>query len=150
MPSYGGYENTSVVLGDAEELRGKLEKFRAQYAKHKALTKTFWQRAYEIMEANHWNSAIFRERTQLNEKTYRRAKSNYHSIPDIRTVIAICAGLDLDIFLTNELLGLAGHTLNNSLEHQAYGFVITGFHGKTIHERNEFLWALNIMPLGSK
>ena len=74
--------------------------FEAQYAAHKALTKTFWQRVFEIMEMKHWNSTIFRERTQLNEKTYRRAKSNFDSIPDIRTVIAICAGLDLDMLTT--------------------------------------------------
>ena len=150
MNEYNGSINTAIILGNVEELRQKLIEFEAQYASHKAVTKTFWQRAFEIMEAKHWNSAIFCMKTQLNDKIYSRAKTNHNSLPDIRTVIAICAGLDLNISLTNELLALAAHTLSNTIEHQAYAYIITRFYGKTIHERNNFLSALNIKPLGSK
>ena len=150
MKEHNGPVNTAVILGNAEELWQKLEKFRVQYAEEKTLTKTFWQRAYEIMEARHWNSAIFCEKTQLNDKIYSRAKNNHDSLPDIRTVIAICAGLDLSISLTHELLALASHTLSYSFEHQAYCFAITEYRGRTIHKRNEFLEALGLQPLGSK
>jgi len=149
FPHYDSDRNVSVV-DTAEDLRKKREEFEAQYEIHKAITKTFWQRAYEIMEAKHWNSSIFADKTLLNEIAYSRAKNNYDSIPDIRTVMAICAGLDLDIALTNELLSLAGHTLSNSREHQAYGFIITGYKGKSINERNEFLQTLELPPLGTK
>ncbi|MDR1538127.1 MAG: hypothetical protein LBU32_09065 [Clostridiales bacterium] len=149
LPRYDADRNISVV-GNAEELQKKREEFEAQYTQHKALTKTFWQRAYEIMEMKHWNSSVFCERTQLNEITYSRAKNNNESLPDVRTVIAMCAGLDLDMPLTTELLSLAGHTLSNSREHQALGFVITGFKGKGIYERNAFLESLDLQPLGSK
>jgi hypothetical protein len=149
LPRYDADRNVSV-LSNAEELQQKRSEFEAQYAQHKALTKTFWQRAYEIMEAKHWNNAIFCERTLLNEITYSRAKNNYDSLPDIRTVIAICAGLDLDMPMTLELLALAGHTLSNTREHQAFGFLITGYKGKGIYDRNQFLESLDLQPLGSK
>ena len=143
-------EDSTAILDSMDALRQKRNKFETQYAEHKAFTKTFWQRAFEIMETMHWNSAIFCKKTQLNEKVYSRTKNNHDSIPDTRTVIAICVGLDLDIFLTNKLLALAGHTLSNSIEHQAYGFIITEYKGRTIYERNDFLVALGLRPLGSK
>jgi hypothetical protein len=140
----------AVAASGVVDLQKKHAKFEAQYAGHIALTKTFWQRAFEIMEAKHWNSAVFCEKTLLDEKIYSRAKTNHNSNPDTRTIIAICVGLDLDISLTAELLFLAGHALCNSLEHQAYIFIITEYQGQTIHERNAFLKTFNLEPLGSK
>lgn len=149
LPHYDADRNIPVI-DTAQELARKVAEFESQYTTHKIFTKTFWQRAQEIMAAKHWNSSVFSERTLLNEMTFSRVKNNFDSLPDVRTVMAICAGLDLDIGLTNELLSLAGHTLSNSREHQAYRFIITGYSGRSIHERNEFLESVDIAPLGSK
>ena len=102
------------------------------------------------MEMKKWNTTIFCNATGLNEMVYSRAKNNDKSRPDVRTVISICAGLDLDIGMTNQLLGLAGHTLSNSREDQAYSFVITGYKGRSLNDRNEFLRSINVPELGSK
>ena len=149
LPQYDSDKNTAVVLR-AEELSKLREDFEARYADHKEMTQTFWERAYSIMQKKKWNTAIFCEKTQLNEMTYSRAKNNFNSNPDVRTVISICAGLDLDLPLTTELLGLAGHTLSNTREHQAYGYVISVMKGRTIHERNQFLESVQVPLLGSK
>ena len=143
-------EDSTAILDSMDALRQKRNKFETQYAEHKAFTKTFWQRAFEIMETMHWNSAVFCELTLLNEMTYSRAKTDSDTIPDVRTVMAICAGLDLDISLTIDMLALAGHVFTNSREDQAYVFIITSYKGTTIHERNEFLISLDLQPLGSK
>ena len=148
-PRYDDGKRTTAICDD-EELQRSCEEFEAQYAVHKSLTKTFWQRAYEVMEAMHWNSTIFCNRTLLSEKTYSRLKNNTGADIDIRTVMAICVGLDLDISMTNKLLAYAGYVLNSSREHQAYIFIITRYRGKSIHERNKFLETLRLQPLGSR
>jgi hypothetical protein len=149
LPSYDVDRNVSIV-GNAEELQRKRAEFEAQYETHSELTPSFWKRAYEIMQVKKWNTSIFCEKTQLNEMVYSRAKNNNESLPDIRTCMAICAGLDLDMGMTTQLLALAGHTLSSTREHQAYGFIITAFKGKDINERNDFLESMNITALGSK
>jgi hypothetical protein len=148
LPSYEPDRNVSVI-GNAEELRRKQEQFESDYETHRALTPTFWERAHEIMEAKHWNTTIFCEKTGLEAIVYSRIKNNPDSNPKIRTVISICAGLDLDINMTDELLGLAGHRLSISREDQALAFAITGFRGKPIEERSAFLESLDFAPLGS-
>ena len=149
LPHYDASRNASIVA-HASDLQAKRAEFESQYAQHKLFTKTFWQAAFELMEMKKWNTTIFCDATGLNEMVYSRAKNNDKSRPDVRTVISICAGLDLDIGMTNQLLGLAGHTLSNSREDQAYCFVITGYRGRSLNDRNEFLRSVNVPELGSK
>ena len=149
LPYYDASRNASVVA-HASDLQAKRAEFEAQFEESRLLNKSFWQVAYELMEKKKWNTAIFCQATGLNEMVYSRAKNNEDSLPDVRTVISICAGLDLDIIMTNQLLALAGHTLTNSHEHRAYSFAITGYQGRSIHDRNEFLRSVNVPELGSK
>lgn len=149
LPQYDASKNASVVA-HAAELQAKRAEFEKQYAEHQEYTSTFWEKAYELMNKKGWDVPTFCMETGLNEIVYSRAKNNHNSLPDVRTVISICAGLDLDISMTTELLRLAGHTLTNSREHQAYSFIITGYKGKSIYERNEFLAEINVPLLGSK
>ena len=149
LPQYDASRNASVVA-HAAELQAKRAEFEKQYAEHQEYTSTFWEKAYELMNKKGWDVPTFCMETGLNEIVYSRAKNNHNSLPDVRTVISICAGLDLDISMTTELLRLAGHTLTNSREHQAYSFIITGYKGKSIYERNEFLAEINVPLLGSK
>ena len=149
LPTFEPDRNISVVK-HAEELRQKKAEFEAQYADHAAVTETFWQAAYSIMQKKKWNTSIFCEKTGLNEMTYSRAKNNADSLPDFMTVISICAGLDLDIGVTSNLLGLAGHTFSSSRDHQAYSFVINNYRGRSLADKNEFLDSINVTRLGSK
>ena len=57
FPRFDSDRNISVVI-NAEELRQKHEEFEAQYATYRTLTKTFWQRAYEIMVVSRVLSAL--------------------------------------------------------------------------------------------
>jgi hypothetical protein len=149
-------QDTSNTENDAiaalsEELRKKRKEFDAKFSLQKSLSKTCWQRIYEILQAKHIYVSAFTERTHLHENYYYHAKNNHASMPDVRTIIAICGGFDLDIGLTNELLALAGHTLSpTSTEHQAYSFIITGLSGETIDTRNTFLQSFDIPELGTK
>ena len=70
--------------------------------------------------------------------------------PEVRTVIAICAGLNLDIVETTELLRSAGHILLNTREHWAYKYIIVCGEGMLLDERNSILIALGVPPLGSR
>lgn len=149
LPTFDSDKNISVIQ-HAEELRQKQVEFEAQYADHLAVTETFWQAAFNIMRKRKWNTRIYCEKTGLNEMTYSRAKNNADSLPDFLTVISICAGLDLDIGVTTNLLGLAGHTFSGSRDHQAYSFVITNYRGRSLAEKNEFLDSINVTRLGSK
>ena len=149
LPYYDASRNASVVA-HASDLQAKRAEFEAQLEESKLLAKSFWQVAYELMEKKKWNASIFCDKTGLNQMVYSRAKNNEDSLPDVRTVISICAGLDLDIIVTNQLLALAGHTLTNSHEHRAYSFAITGYHGRSLQDRNEFLRSVNVDELGSK
>ena len=80
-------------------------------------------------------------------KQFRDGKLNN---PEVRTVVAICAGLDLDIVQTMEMLRSAGHILLNTREHWAYKFIMTCCEGMEIEERNAILIALGVRPLGSR
>lgn len=70
--------------------------------------------------------------------------------PKVRTVVAICAGLNLDIVETTELLRSAGHILLNTREHWAYKYIIVCGEGMLLDERNSILIALGVPPLGSR
>ena len=80
-------------------------------------------------------------------KQFRDGKLNN---PEVRTVVAICVGLNLDITQTMEMLRSAGHILLNTREHWAYKFIMTCCEGMEIEERNAILIALGVRPLGSR
>lgn len=80
-------------------------------------------------------------------KQFRDGKLNN---PEVRTVVAICVGLNLDITQTIEMLRSAGHILLNTREHWAYKFIMTCCEGMEIEERNAILIALGVRPLGSR
>lgn len=70
--------------------------------------------------------------------------------PKVRTVVAICAELNLDIVETIELLRSAGHILLNTREHWAYKYIIVCGEGMLLDERNSILIVLGVAPLGSR
>ena len=103
-----------------------------------------------IIEVKKIDYTEFQERTLLSQATYYRFISEQGK-PTFRTILAFCAGLDLDIYRTGELLNKAGLAFDGSEAHIAYMTAITSFGGKSIDVRNEFLSKLNIQgvsPLG--
>ena len=108
-----------------------------------------WQMVAAISEQKGWKKQKFCNMTLLDEDFYNRAMSNHKKKPGLRTLMAFCAGADLDIEATEILLGAIGARLDNSKEGRAFDYIIRKMSGYSIHERNEFLQLLGIAPLGS-
>jgi Zn-dependent peptidase ImmA (M78 family) len=110
---------------------------------------SFRDRIQGILELSGVNSAEFQDLTLLSRDIFLKLKNPEYR-PKFETVIALCAGLDLDITVTNELLAKVGYAFNGSVEHNAYMTAITHFAGKSISVRNEYLRNLDVKPLGEK
>jgi len=149
-----GYEqsadNFSMLSNIKGHLNKKVENFRDFHISRSVMKPPFWERAKTLIEARGWNCVVFMEKTLLGEHIFNRIKKGHKSKPDVCTIIAICAGLDLDLFLTKELLSLAGHSFSGTREDSAYLYVITDCRGKTIQERNAFLVNAGVEPLGTR
>jgi len=147
LPQY-----TSNVQNDAAIARA-LEIVKDEYnslcAERQATSKTLWQRICEIMEAKNYDLNMLKRRSHLDDMTISRLKNNKIKNQSMRTIIAICVGLDLDLRTSEELLKLAKLALNNDPECIAYEMILTTFKGCSMDERNEVLKKLGIKPLGS-
>ncbi|MDO4649010.1 MAG: ImmA/IrrE family metallo-endopeptidase [Eubacteriales bacterium] len=133
-------------------IKRKREEFERQNAQRKLSrgNKTCWEAMHEIIESRGISKSHFCSLTGLDEIVYRRAISNHHTKPSLRTIVAFARGLDLNIEMTEWLLQLAGHAFDDSDEHQALKFCITGFSGQSIEDCNEFLNSYEYAPLGSQ
>ncbi|GHV02145.1 hypothetical protein FACS1894211_13050 [Clostridia bacterium] len=70
----------------------------------------------------------------------RSARADY--CPSDKTLVAICAGLDLDISIAERLFHISGKALKYSDEHIAYRLILTALRGADLQERNDFLEVL--------
>jgi hypothetical protein len=111
---------------------------------------TSWQLIAALIREKGWNKKRFCDNTLLDEFVFDRAMSNHRSTPSLRTLMAICAGMDLGLSATDALLGASGFRLNNSKEHLAFEYIIRDMAGLPLWERNTFLASVGIEPLGSK
>lgn len=112
--------------------------------------KTCWEAMFEIIQTRGLSKPHFCSLTGLGEEVYRKAQKNIETKPNLRTIVAFSRGLDLNIQTTEKLLQLAGHAFDDSDEHQALKFCITGFSGMPIEDCNDFLESYGYEPLGSK
>ena len=87
------------------------------------------------------------ESTGLSEKTIQRMRNEIDYRPDIRTVVAVCIGLNLYPKFSNLLLQLAGIFPRNTDEDRAYMFLVNHYYDATVEECNDLLRRLNIKPL---
>ena len=145
-------DQNSGVIKMSEELRQKREEFERQNAVRQIAIpqKTCWELIFEILQARGMSKSHFCSATGLGEEVYRKAEKNIDTRPTMRTIIAIARGLDLDIGTTEKLMQLAGHAFDESDEHRALRFCVTGFPGGTIEEANEFLESYDFKPLGTQ
>jgi len=70
----------------------------------------------QILVAKKIGAMEFQERALLSKETYYRFQKAPHN-PSFRSILSFCAGMDLDIYKTGELLGKAGHSLDGSEAH---------------------------------
>lgn len=151
VSKYAAGQNSNVIKM-SEELRQKREEFERQNAVRQIAIpqKTCWELIFEILQARGMSKSHFCSATGLGEEVYRKAEKNIDTRPTMRTIIAIARGLDLDIGTTEKLMQLAGHAFDESDEHRALRFCVTGFPGGTIEEANEFLESYDFKPLGTQ
>lgn len=151
VSKYDAGQNSGVIKM-SEELRQKREEFERQNAVRQIAIpqKTCWELIFEILQARGMSKSHFCSATGLGEEVYRKAEKNIDTRPTMRTIIAIARGLDLDIGTTEKLMQLAGHAFDESDEHRALRFCVTGFPGGTIEEANEFLESYDFKPLGTQ
>lgn len=102
------------------------------------------------MQSRGISKSHLRSLTELGEEIYRKAEKNLDTKSSLRTIVSVSRGLDLEIGITEKLLQLAGHSFDESDEHQALKYCITGFSGMNIDDANEFLESYHYEPLGSK
>lgn len=145
-------QKSASAIHMSEALQKKREEFERQSAARKitGVNKTCWEVIFEIVQSRGLSKSHFCSLTGLGEEVYRKAEKNINTKPSLRTIVAIGRGLDLDIGTTEKLLQLAGHAFDESDEHQALKYCITGFSGMSIDDANEFLESYHYDPLGSK
>ncbi|GHV36111.1 hypothetical protein FACS18949_15130 [Clostridia bacterium] len=65
------FESDNSVI-NAEEMRRLREKYKSEYGSFAVVTPTFSHFAVELMTKKHWNRAIFKELTLLDDSAYTR------------------------------------------------------------------------------
>ena len=145
-------DTNASVIDLSEELKEKRAEFEAQQLVKEATkpSKTCWKYITQILDAKKISKSHFCSATLLGEEVYRKAYSDIKTKPSLRTIVAIGRGLDLSIDTVEEMLRLAGHAFDDSLESQLLEFCITGLPGESVEEANDFLESYGVDPLGSK
>jgi len=144
------HADNSSIIGNAQALRGMRAQFQREFDTYRAITPSFSRLARQLMERQHWNSSIFKEKTLLDEATYSRIVNGEDKLWTLGTVMAFCVGYGVDKETGDRLLEAAGHTFGAHRKHRAYSFLLTGFQGKSIDDCNVFLESEGIAPLGSR
>jgi len=138
-------------MGNTNKLNMHVERYTRSSALLKQSTPTCCQRIIALVDAKGWTKTKFCNKTLLDEAVYDRIMREYNSVPSLRTLIAICAAMDLCISAALSLLASAGYILSEAIEeHRAYMYILRDMAGATIGERNEFLVRVGVEPLGSR
>lgn len=86
------------------------------------------------------------ELTGLAPKTIQRMRtSNFR--PLLKSVIAVCVGLNLDLYNGIYLVHLAGFELTNSCKDKVYSFILAFAYKDTVYDCNRMLERLQMAPL---
>ncbi len=150
VPTFNPDKHNMEVFNRSEELKKFHEEFVEEGQHLSRTTQTFSQAVYGHIKRKGYNKVVFTDKTLLSEKTYDRIKNNELNNPTLETVVAICIGLELGPTYSEEILRLAGYTLNNTPQQLAYKKLIHSYRGHSIYECNEVLEALGLSPLCAK
>ena len=124
---------SGIIINRSEELKKFHEEFVEEGQHLSRTTQTFSQVVYGHIKRKGYNKVVFIEKTLLSGKTYDRIKNNELNNPTLETVVAICIGLELSPTYSEEILRLAGYTLNNTPQQLAYKKLIHSYRGHSIY-----------------
>ena len=110
---------------------------------------TFCDKVMHLIEESGWDYSDFEEETLHNRNFFYQIKQRNLANPKLETVIAICIGLRVKPYTTEELLRLSGHILRNTKEHSVYKMLISSCYNKGIDYVNETLEYHGIKAFGS-
>ena len=107
---------------------------------------SFWDRVAQIRVIKGFSKNKFKNLSGLDDQTVSRLGKG--GTVTIRTGIAACFGLDLDVSEAKELLSLAKLALGKDKESLAYEYVLSTFQGCSLDERNDVLKTLGVEHIG--
>ncbi|MGX6991563.1 helix-turn-helix domain-containing protein [Pseudolactococcus reticulitermitis] len=88
------------------------------------------------------------EQTLLAPETISRMRNRNVSKPNLKSVVAICVGLELPTHLSHKLIELAGHSLRLTIiDHQFYELILNSCTAESIYYCNEILLSNQLKPL---
>lgn len=123
--------------------------FQKQLQRNRIANETTSQRMCKYMDAAHWNTSIFQDKTLLAPMDYTRVYQNHKF--KVPSYTAMAVGLELTLHETEEALRLSGLGYdNNDDTDYAYMYILSAFHGCTIDECNTVLEKLKVKQLGTK
>lgn len=121
-----------------------------RFENQRPLKKTCWQRINEIIGDD--TAYSFEQKTHLSSDYFYKATSEVDDCPKLETIVAIAAGYNLDLSLTEELLKLAGHAfIPTSRRHNTYIFILTAMCEYDMDAKNKLLTDTDktFKPLGT-
>lgn len=149
LSTYDSTTQNMEMFNKAKALENVATEFEAEYNRAKIVTQTTTQIMWSYIQAAKWNTSIFQDKTLLGAMDYSRIQKPEH-IFKIEAYTAMAVGLKLSLNETNSALQLSGMVYSPTIrEHSAYIYILTTFHGCSIHECNEVLQALKVPTLGS-
>jgi len=150
LPSYDSNTQNMDEYNKALEkaLEDASSEFQAQLKRSRMVNETTSQRMCKYMDAAHWNTSIFQNKTLLAPMDYTRVRQNHKFKVPAYTAMAV--GLELTLHETEEALQLSGLGYDNGDDTDyAYMYILSAFHGCSIDECNTVLKKLNVKLLGS-
>jgi len=113
---------------------------KRKFAQFRLVTPTLGERLKEILKRFDIKIKEAVHKTGLSEAIIDRLRNDRNTTHDIRTMVKLCAGLDLPPNISNELFGLAGVSLKIAkIEIFAYNHIINGMYGQTAEEKEKYL-----------
>lgn len=117
--------------------------FLAEFEKQLSVSETLYQRINKIMEVKNISTKDFYANTKLNRTVLYDIKKNKRS--QLRIVITICIGLELETSQSLELIRLAGYSLSNTFYLDCVYFdLISHYNDCGIEECNKRLAELGV------
>ena len=113
------------------------------------LPATFDDTLYSHMKRLGLSEERLAERSGLSSKTIQRCRNTQGRMLPVRTVIALCVGLQLPPVLCRDLVLKSGVQFRPGInEDIAYQMIIDSMTASSIYECNAFLGMIGIQPLG--
>ncbi|MFT8313404.1 MAG: ImmA/IrrE family metallo-endopeptidase [Clostridium sp.] len=149
LPTYDSTPQNMEMFNKAKALENVTAEFESDYTRARIVNQTTTQRMWSYIQAAKWNTSIFQDRTLLGPMDYSRVQKPEH-IFKIEAYTAMAVGLKLSLTEANSALQLSGMVYSPTIrEHYAYMYILTSFHGCSIHECNEVLQTLKVPTLGA-